>query len=174
MADSGRVIAGMARGTRLESPGPNTRPLTDRVKESLFAALESSGALAGAFLDLFAGSGAAGIEALSRGAPTAVFVERQRKACDSIRVNLDRTGLGEGHVVCADVNAFLARPQQGPYATVFVDPPYDSGDLEAVLQHLGSQEMHLLEPRAVVVAKHFWKDEPPEIIGTLTRTRQKR
>jgi len=174
MPEGGRVIAGLAGGIRLVAPQGSTRPLTDRVKESLFASLESEEALAGAFLDLFAGSGAAGIEALSRGAPTAVFVERQRKACESIRVNLERTGLGEGHVVCTDVSSFLARPLHGPYATVFVDPPYESGDLEAALEDLGSNEMHLLEPRALVVAKHFWKDEPPEIIGTLTRTRQKR
>ena len=75
MAEGGRVIAGSARGIRLESPPEGTRPLTDRVKESLFAALEATDALDGPFLDLFAGSGAAGIEALSRGAPSATFVE---------------------------------------------------------------------------------------------------
>src|SRR3954454_19597941 len=88
MSDAGRVVCGTARGLRLESPAGGTRPLTDRVKESLFAALEASGALQGPFLDLFAGSGAAGIEALSRGAPSATFVEHDGKACVTIGNNL--------------------------------------------------------------------------------------
>jgi 16S rRNA (guanine966-N2)-methyltransferase len=174
MPEGGRVIAGVAGGIRLVAPQGSTRTLTDRVKESLFASLESENALIGTFLDLFAGSGAAGIEALSRGALEAVFVERDRRACESIRTNLERTRLGEAHVVCADVRSFLSRPQHGPFATVFVDPPYESGDLEAVLEVLGSNERHLLREDAVVVAKHFWKEELAEMIGTLTKTRQKR
>ena len=95
MADAGRVIAGTARSIRLEAPGPGTRPLADRVKETLFAIIEPD--LRGArFLDLFAGSGAAGIEALSRGAADATFVERDRDAMRVIKANLDRTGLGAG------------------------------------------------------------------------------
>src|SRR3954451_9513991 len=110
MADGGRVVAGVARGTRLESPGPATRPLTDRVKESLFAALQASGALEGPFLDLFAGSGAAGIEALSRGAPSATFVERDGNACQVIGDNLRRAHLNDnGHVVRADVVTHRSR-----------------------------------------------------------------
>jgi 16S rRNA (guanine966-N2)-methyltransferase len=174
MHESGRVIAGVAGGIRLVAPQGATRPLTDRVKESLFASLESENALTGSFLDLFAGSGAAGIEALSRGALEAVFVERDRRACESIRINLERTRLGEAHVVCADVSSFLSRSQHGPFSTVFVDPPYDSGDLQSVLEILGSTETHLLREGAVVVSKHFWKEELAELIGTLARTRQKR
>jgi len=174
MPEGGRVIAGLAGGIRLVAPQGSTRPLTDRVKESLFASLESEGALVGTFLDLFAGSGAAGIEALSRGALEAVFVERERRACESIRINLERTRLGEAHLVCTDVSSFLARPQHGPYSTVFVDPPYESGELDGVLQVLGSHERNFLRLHAVVVAKHFWRDEPPLRVGTIVRTRQKR
>jgi 16S rRNA (guanine966-N2)-methyltransferase len=174
MPEGGRVIAGVAGGIRLVAPQGGTRPLTDRVKESLFASLESENALLGTFLDLFAGSGAAGIEALSRGAVEAVFVERDRRACESIRINLERTRLREAHVLCGAVSSFLSRPVHGPFATVFVDPPYESGDLDSVLEVLGSDERHLLREHAVVVAKHFWKEELAEMIGTLTRTRQKR
>ena len=92
MADAGRVIAGRARGIRLAAPGPTTRPLADRVKETLFAILEPD--LIGArVLDLFAGSGAGGIEALSRGAGSAVFVERDAGAAKVIAANLTRTHL---------------------------------------------------------------------------------
>ena len=93
MADAGRVIAGTARGIRLEAPGPGTRPLADRVKQTLFAILEPD--LPGArVLDLFAGSGAAGIEALSRGAASVTFVEHDAVATRVIAANLHRTGLG--------------------------------------------------------------------------------
>src|SRR5664279_2578134 len=102
MADAGRVVAGTARGIRLEAPPEGTRALTDRVKESLFAALEAAGALRGPFLDLFAGSGAAGIEALSRGAPSATFIEKEGKVCQVIGDNLRRAHLEQnGHVVRA-------------------------------------------------------------------------
>src|SRR6478672_13615880 len=90
--DGGRVIAGTARSIRLDAPGPGTRPFGDRVKQTLFAILEPE--LPGArFLDLFAGSGAAGIEALSRGAAAATFVERDRTAIAVIHANLERTHL---------------------------------------------------------------------------------
>src|SRR5215212_12095443 len=95
MPEAGRIISGSAAGRRLLAPGPGTRPLADRVKQTLFAILEPD--LAGAtVLDLFAGSGAGGIEALSRGAGRAVFVERDPRAAGVIRENLRRAGFGEG------------------------------------------------------------------------------
>jgi len=175
MPEGGRVIAGTARGIRLSVPPNGTRPLTDRVKESLFASLESEGVLAQSFLDLFAGSGAAGIEALSRGAYDAVFVERDRRACASIRTNLERTGLARGKVVCSDVFAYLNGDRKDvAFGAVFIDPPYDMPVLHAVLELVGASGNVLLGSGSVVVAKHFWRDEVPEHIGTLTRTRQKR
>src|SRR5688572_9185793 len=94
MPDAGRVIAGTARSIRLEAPGEGTRPFGDRVKQTLFAILDPD--LRGAtFLDLFAGSGAGGIEALSRGAANATFVERDATAIRTIMANLQRTGLAE-------------------------------------------------------------------------------
>src|SRR5918996_5166133 len=151
MPDAGRVIAGSARSIRLEAPGSGTRPLADRVKQTLFAILEPD--LAGAaMLDLFAGSGAAGIEALSRGAARAVFVERDPGAARVIRENLRRAGFDDGRstIVRADAAAWLgaAGPVAGPFDVVFVDPPYDDVDvLRRVLAALAGSEA-VLAPRA--------------------------
>ena len=178
MPDGGRVVAGSARGTRLESPPEGTRPLTDRVKESLFAALEAGGALGGPFLDLFAGSGAAGIEALSRGAPSATFVERDGGACHVIGNNLRRTHMtGAGHVARADVLSFLeggSAQARIPFRAVLIDPPYGETILPRTLELLGDPERRWLEPGATVVAKHFWRDEPPRQAGELSATRARR
>jgi 16S rRNA (guanine966-N2)-methyltransferase len=118
-----RVVAGEFRGRRLAAPrGRRTRPTADRVREALFSMLgDVSGA---SVLDLYAGSGALGIEALSRGADSAVFVERDVQAVRMIERNLASLGL-EQRVVRRDVVAFLARAE-GAFDLVFCDPPYDS------------------------------------------------
>jgi 16S rRNA (guanine966-N2)-methyltransferase len=176
VADAGRVIAGSARSIRLEAPGAGTRPLADRVKQTLFAILEPD--LPGArFLDLFAGSGAAGIEALSRGAAHATFVERDAGAIRAIRTNLERTGLGgddRATVVRADVLGWLreiARAGEMPYDLVLVDPPYDD---PAALRDALDVISSLLVPGARVVAKHFWRTPPPAAIGLLASERERR
>jgi 16S rRNA (guanine966-N2)-methyltransferase len=119
-----RVVAGEFGGRRLRAPrGRATRPTADRVREALFAIL---GDVAGArVLDLFAGSGALGIEALSRGAASAVFVERDPAAVAAIRHNLDAIGVPDATVRRQEVLAFL-RAAEGSFDLVFVDPPYDS------------------------------------------------
>jgi 16S rRNA (guanine(966)-N(2))-methyltransferase RsmD len=171
---AGRVIAGTARGIRLEAPGPATRPLADRVKETLFAILDPD--LAGAVvLDLFAGSGAAGIEALSRGAARAVFVERDKAAAAVIAENLARTHLGgeRARIVRTEALAWLLGPDAvtaGPFDIVIVDPPYaETGLLATALDAVGSS----LSPGARVVAKHFWRDPPPHP-GLLASERERR
>lgn len=174
MPDAGRVIAGTARATRLVAPGSGTRPLSDRVKQTLFAILEPD--LHGAqFLDLFAGSGAAGIEALSRGAAHATFVERDRAAIAVIEANLARTHLADRAVVTrTEVLSWLRDPVRGsePAITVaVVDPPYD--DRKAMTTALTALSP-LLAPEARVVAKHFWRDAPPERIGLLASERERR
>jgi 16S rRNA (guanine966-N2)-methyltransferase len=178
MPEHGRVVAGTARGTRLEAAPGGTRPLTDRVKEALFAALEAAGALEGQFLDLFAGSGAAGIEALSRGAPGATFVEREGQACAVIGENLRRTHLERaGHVVRADVISYLqsaARPDREPFSACLLDPPYGEAITERALALLGEPASPWLTADAIVVAKHFWRDDPGAAIGRLERSRQRR
>lgn len=119
-----RVIAGIWRGRRLVTPaGRDTRPTSDRVREALFSIL---GPIDGAaVLDLFAGSGALGIEALSRGAARATFVERAPAALRAIAANLEALG-APGDVRARDVSAFVrdARDAGGPYDLVFLDPPY--------------------------------------------------
>jgi 16S rRNA (guanine966-N2)-methyltransferase len=181
MADAGRVIAGRAAGRRLLAPGSGTRPLADRVKQTLFAILEPdlSGA---AVLDLFAGSGAAGIEALSRGAARAVFVERDPGAVRVIRQNLELVGLSDADAVVTqvDVLAFLrsdAAASAGPFDIVIVDPPYAEADLlAAVLGALGdpSSSGRLLSGDARVIAKHFWRDAPAAEVGLLASERSRR
>jgi 16S rRNA (guanine966-N2)-methyltransferase len=172
--DAGRVIAGTARSVRLEAPGEGTRPLGDRVKQTLFAIMEPD--LRGAtFLDLFAGSGAAGIEALSRGAAHATFVERDAGAIRIIKANLQRTGLTERATVTrGEVLAWLrdpARAAEPQREIVLLDPPYEeTAALTAALDALGP----LLTPSARVVAKHFWRDAPPARIGLLASERERR
>jgi 16S rRNA (guanine966-N2)-methyltransferase len=170
------VIAGSARGIRLDAPGEATRPLGDRVKQTLFAILEPD--LHGAnVLDLFAGSGAAGIEALSRGAASAVFVERDRGAVAVIKANLARTHLaGErASVVRADAVVWLRDRASATAGDAFdlaiLDPPYaETGLLVTALEALDPN----LAPRARVVAKHFWRDPPPAQVGLLASQRERR
>ena len=117
-----RIVAGSKKGARIFAPkGASTRPTSDRVREAIFAIL---GAVEGArVLDLFAGSGALGLEALSRGAETAVFVESDPVAVKAIERNLEKLGL-EGRIVRADVRRHLSRENER-YDVVFVDPPYE-------------------------------------------------
>jgi 16S rRNA (guanine966-N2)-methyltransferase len=175
VADAGRIVAGTARGIRLEAPGPATRPLADRVKQTLFAILQPD--LPGAaVLDLFAGSGAAGLEALSRGAAHATFVERDASAAAVIATNLGRTHLaGErARIVRAEAIAWLrsaGAAAAGPFDIVVLDPPYAETELLAAA--LAAVEPHLA-PGARVVAKHFWRDPPPAAVGLLASERERR
>ena len=178
MPEAGRVIGGTARGVRLEGPrGDATRPLTDRVKESLFGALEAEGALEGAFLDLFAGTGAAGIEALSRGATGATFVEHDGANCQLIGNNLRRAKLESGRVVRADVVAYLRnlrKETDGPFTAALLDPPYSDPVMVTALELLGDPARDWLVPGATVAVKHFWRDEPADHVGLLAKERVKR
>jgi 16S rRNA (guanine966-N2)-methyltransferase len=170
--DAGRVIAGRARGIRLAGPGEGTRPIGDRVKQTLFAVLEPD--LPGAsVLDLYAGSGAAGIEALSRGAAQVTFVERDAAACTVIGANLERTHLAgpDVRIVTSDVAKWLRHPPDRPYDVVVIDPPYDEpGLLTRALEALGPH----LAPGARVVAKHASATPPPPAVGLLASERERR
>jgi 16S rRNA (guanine966-N2)-methyltransferase len=179
VADAGRVIAGSAKGVRLAAPGPGTRPLTDRVKQTLFGILEPD--LDGAVvLDLFAGSGAGGIEALSRGAARAVFVERDRRAAATIEENLRRAGFGrpEAEVLRASVETVLGAFDRAPGGALFdlvlADPPYDQPAALADTLSLLGEPGAPLAAGAMVVAKHFWRDAPPATVGLLASEREKR
>jgi 16S rRNA (guanine966-N2)-methyltransferase len=153
-----RVIAGSARGRRLVvPPGPDVRPTKDMVREALFSALASRGALVvDAVLDLYAGSGALGIEALSRGASRAVFVEADAAAAGVITQNLETIGFADRATVARrDVGRFLAVPpvRGAPFDLVFADPPYatDDADLSSVLGALVAPGF--LAPDATVVVE---------------------
>jgi 16S rRNA (guanine966-N2)-methyltransferase len=130
-----RIIAGLWRGHRLKAVrGPKTRPTSDRVREAWMAALGAR--LEGArVLDLFAGSGALGLEALSRGASEVVFVERGRNALRTLRSNIRLLGAEEQSVVRAgDAITFVRRLNQGEFDLALADPPYDSGFAEELLK----------------------------------------
>ena len=165
-----RVIAGSARGMPLRAPRyPGTRPITDRVKETLFAILGERVPDA-RVLDLYAGSGAIGIEALSRGAASADFVERHRTAIQALRANLTTTRLADDALVHeADVEHFLRAAPDGPWDLVVLDPPYE---VRAIVAPLRAVVPHLA-PGALVVVKHFWRTEVPSVDG-LVPVRQRR
>jgi len=137
-----RIVAGSAKGMRLAPVPASVRPISDRAREGLFSSL-GPGALDGAnVLDLFAGTGAAGIEALSRGAASATFVDRAPAAIDTIKRNLTITRfVARGEIHPAGIGRFLERDDRpgAPYDVVICDPPYDLGhpELDDVLRELG-------------------------------------
>ena len=136
-----RVVGGTAGGRRLRAPaGRALRPTSERVREAVFSSLESMGGLEGAtVVDLFAGTGALGIEALSRGASHAVFVDAHPDALAAVRSNLEATGLADsGHVVRSDVVQFLERQDEG-FDLAFADPPYEFQAWDQVLPLLGAR-----------------------------------
>jgi len=170
-----RIIAGRYRGRKLKSPPSlETRPTSDRLRETLFNVIAPR--IKGArFLDLCAGSGAVGIEALSRGAEHATFVDRSRQMDGLIEANLDlcRTADGEVTVLTSDALEFLRKTVKRRPETwdiVFFDPPYSENYLP-VLEAFGGFASELLGPEGLLVVEHHHKTELPDEIGTLTRQR---
>jgi 16S rRNA (guanine966-N2)-methyltransferase len=174
-----RVIAGQFRSRVLTAPaGLSTRPTSDRLRETLFNVIAPriKGA---AFLDLYAGSGAVGIEAISRGARTVAFVERDDAAARILRGNLEQLGIKDGFRIHAgSVKVFLrkrasdADPKPTPHEVVFLDPPYDAaGEYAATLGLLGGPAAAYLAPSALVIAEHRRKQPLDEHYGRLRRTR---
>lgn len=148
-----RVIAGTARSIQLKTiEGMDTRPTTDRIKETLFNMI-AHGLCDCRFLDLFSGSGAIGIEALSRGAETAVFVEKNPKATTCIQENLSKTRLsGHATVMNTDVLSALRRLDgKQTFDYVFMDPPYNHELEKQVLEYLAAST--LLEPDALIIVE---------------------
>lgn len=168
-----RVIAGSARGIRLASvPGETTRPITDRVKESLFGILGSF--VAGArVLDLFAGTGSVGIEALSRGAREAVFVEQNRRAVATIRRNLAATHLGDrARVITGDVFTYLSRPPAEPFDLIYIAPPQYQRLWVRTLQAI--DRPGFLAPGGLAVVQIYPKEDEPVPLQHLERTGERR
>ena len=165
-----RVIAGTARGRPLVAPrGAHTRPITDRVKETLFGILADR-VVDARVLDLYAGSGSVGIEALSRGAASCDFVEHDRRAIAAIRENLERAGVSEHASVHAmTVMRYLERSEDDRFGLVVMDPPYEERAILAPLERL----VTVTAPGATVVVKHHWRTPIPEPPG-LVRWRERR
>lgn len=154
-----RVVAGLAGGRRLRAPaGRKVRPTSERVREALFNSLGSLDVLDGAtVLDLFAGTGALGIEALSRGAGSATFVDADLQAIRVIKDNLRVTGLGDrARVVHADVFRFLADPSREPVDLAFADPPYAFDAWPALLGALRARVV-AIEARSHVALEAGWR-----------------
>lgn len=156
-----RVITGTARGRKLKSlPGNDVRPTTDQVKEAVFSTIqfEVEGAM---FLDLFAGSGQMGIEALSRGARYCVFVDSSRQSQDVVRENLASTGFSStARIAAMESAAFLATAPER-FDIAFLDPPYNQGILPKVLPLLAPK----MTPGGVILCEHQKGEELPETAG---------
>lgn len=159
-----RVTGGIGRGRRLSAPsGERLRPTSDKVKQALFNIIgeKVSGA---AFLDLYAGAGGIGIEALSRGASHVVFVDTSGESIELVRQNLQKTGFARNaEVIQADAVSFLER-RSGPYDIIFLDPPY-AEELLPLLKRISDAAM--LKPDGLVIAEHFKKQKSPEKAGGL-------
>lgn len=157
-----RIVAGAAGGRTLRTPSRGTRPTSERVREALFNRLDHAGRVTGArVLDLYAGSGALGLEAASRGARQVVLVEAAREAVAVCRANAAALGLGDTvRVVASRVEAFLAGDPDAPFDLVLLDPPYDQDDvaLGAALDALAAR---WLAPDAAVVVERSRRRPPP-------------
>ena len=167
-----RVIAGSARGVQLQTPRGNaTRPTSARLRESLFGMLEAADADLSSVLDLYAGSGALGIEALSRGAGRCLFVESSRRVCRVLRDNLERAGMGDrGEVVTARVGRW--RPPAGELFTlVLADPPYGDG---AAWQAIERAIEGAVAPDALIAVEHAARSHAPATLGGCAVWRRRR
>jgi 16S rRNA (guanine966-N2)-methyltransferase len=162
-----RVIAGSARGVPLRVSSKSTRPISDRGKESLFNILAPD-LLGVRFLDLFAGTGGVGIEALSRGADHATFVERSRQALSDIEFNLAKTHVGErARIVGGDVFDFLRR-KSSPFNIVFVGPPQWLGLCPRTL-HLLDERPDWIEQGGIVVTQHDPREDEEILLRHLAQ-----
>jgi 16S rRNA (guanine(966)-N(2))-methyltransferase RsmD len=170
-----RIIAGALGGRRLVAPrGLGTRPTADKVKEAVFSILGPPDAHPFHVLDLYAGSGALGLEALSRGADRAILVENDRAALTALERNVEALDLeGRARVVRVEAGLVLRKPGlDGPFGWIFLDPPYGTGELDRALRLL--RDGKLLTPTGVLVAQHDAKDAPVESVGRLALADRRR
>lgn len=163
-----RVITGMSRGRKLVTPaGLDVRPTTDNVKEAVFSILQF-GLEGRSFLDAFAGSGQMGIEALSRGAQSAVFVDNSRKSLEAVRKNLTLTGLSDkARVITGDTLAFLSSCRE-KFDLAFLDPPYQTGLLQKALVLTEG----VMQPGGRIVCEHPVEEALPQEIGRFLLKKQ--
>ncbi len=171
-----RIIGGSAGGRRIDAPrGTSTRPTSDRVREALFSAVESwCGSLQGLrFLDLYAGSGAVGLEAWSRGAGVVTLVEQDRRTAGLIADNAKTLGFTKANVVIGSVAATLLRPPAAPYDVAFLDPPYPTpaDEVDTNLARLASD---WLVPGAMVILERSSRSRAPNWPAGFTDTRERK
>jgi 16S rRNA (guanine966-N2)-methyltransferase len=174
-----RIIAGKYRGRNLKSPASlEVRPTSDRLRETLFNVIAPLIEDA-RFLDLCAGSGALGIEALSRGASHATFVDRSRRLCSLIKANLDlcRVPVEQSEIVQAEATHYLGRVIAQPHGAfqpwniVFFDPPYAENYI-SILATLGANPSSLLTDNGLLIVEHYHKNDLPDGVGGIIRTRK--
>lgn len=168
-----RILSGSARGRTFKGPpSRGTRPMADKIKIALFNSLTSLGVQPERVLDLYAGTGGIGIEALSRGAAWVDFVEQNAAAAKVIRENLASTGFaGHGQVHQVPVATFLLGRASTPYDFVIMDPPYADPAIIPTLERVGSGE--LVQSGAVVAIGHSPRVALPDALGRLTRLRHR-
>lgn len=168
-----RVIAGHYRGRVLKSPlGSKTRPTSDRLRETLFNIIGPRIDDETRFLDLCAGTGAIGIEAISRGAGFVSFVDKSRRSCELVEMNLDLLGIPKEHteVSCLAAETFVPREHSQPWDIVFFDPPYDY-DYGLVFIELADPSNTLIAENGLFVVEHHAKTELPDAVGAIRRWR---
>lgn len=170
-----RIVAGAAKGRRLVVPPRGTRPTSDRAREALFSTLAGLLDLDGArVLDLYAGTGAVGLEALSRGAGEVTFVESDRSAAAVLRRNVEAVGLPGAHIVNNPVDVYLAGAPTAPFDLAYLDPPYalDDASLGKVLSALAAPGWLVVET-VVVVERSAHAGEPrwPDVIESVKQKR---
>jgi len=170
-----RIIAGKYRGRNLKSPPTlQVRPTSDRLRETLFNVIAPR--IEGSrFLDLCAGSGAVGIEALSRGAAHATFVDRSRKMCGLVEANLDlcRVPEAETEVLCSEAEDFLRQTEargRPPWDIIFFDPPYATNYLHT-LALIDDHAANLVSPGGLLIVEHHHKNALKDSLGELQRIR---
>jgi 16S rRNA (guanine966-N2)-methyltransferase len=164
-----RVTGGIGKGRKLKVPaGSRVRPTSDKVKQALFNILGEK-VKGAAFLDLYAGAGGVGIEALSRGAGRVVFIDDSRDSLQAVKRNVEQTGFSErAQVIPHRAETFLRKTNER-FDLVFLDPPYS---LEPEIPLALVSESEVLNPDAIVVAEHFKKQPSPERAGRLTLFRE--
>lgn len=168
-----RIIAGEYRGRVLKSPSDNkTRPTSDRLRETLFNILSPHIDSETRFLDLCAGTGAIGIEALSRGASFADFVDKSRRSCALIEENLDLLKISEERteIFCSPAEKFILRENQTGWDVIFFDPPYQS-DYRMFLLDFAENASRLLRSSGILIVEHHAKSTLPETVGEISRWR---
>jgi 16S rRNA (guanine966-N2)-methyltransferase len=162
-----RIIGGRAGGRTLRAPkGDGTRPTSDKVREAIFNILDSNFELPERVLDLYAGSGGLGLEALSRGVTSALFVDADEDACEVIQANAATLSCTGAVVVCSPVVRWLAKQSGADFGWVFLDPPYDShktGELDKALGLVAKKA--IVAPGGLVIAEHEWRNAPKDTIS---------